>query len=382
MKLQSAFILSLLFAVGATAQQAQPAPPPPLQRPPWLNTPEVHSDNGVTFSFLAPNAQVVKLAREGTEPIAMQKDDKGVWTVNTPPLPPDYYGYSIVVDGVRSIDPFNPLLKPNLLSTENMVHVQGPASLPWELNDVPHGEIHHHFYRSAVAQDDRDFYVYTPPGYDPTSQQTYPVLYLLHGYSDDASGWTAVGRANVILDNLIAQGKAKPMIVVMPLGYGTMEMIRIGWGGLSSHPDVHEQNFTKFRDALLTEVIPMVEKQYRVAKDRHLRAIAGLSMGGAESLRTALNDLDKFAWIGAFSAGGLPQPFDSDFPGLDAKANQQIKLLWIACGTEDRLITANRSLREWLKTKGVEHIDIETPGMHTWMVWRRNLAEFAPLLFR
>jgi enterochelin esterase-like enzyme len=382
MKLQSAFLVSIFLCSLASAQQAAPAPAQAPQRPPWLVTPEVHPDNSVTFRFLAPNAQEVKMAREGADALPMQKDDKGVWTVTTASLPPDYYGYSVIVDGVRMLDPFNHGLVPNLLSPGNFVHVPGPPSLPWEVSDVPRGEVHHHFYNSAVAGDERDFYVYTPPGYDPTAKKTYPVLYLLHGYSDDASGWTAVGRANVILDNLIAQGKAKPMIVVMPLGYGTMEMIRVGWGGISSHPDVREESFRKFRDSLLTEVMPKVESEYRVTKDRDSRAIAGLSMGGAESLRTGLNALDKFAWIGAFSAGGLPEPFDTDFPGLDAKANQQLKLLWIACGTEDRLITPNRNLREWLKTKGINHTDIETPGMHTWMVWRRNLTEFAGLLFR
>lgn len=383
MKLNSRLVLPLLFATCVTAQQSKPAQTPaPQTPPPALVTPEVHSDNSVTFRFRAPNAQEVKLNREGGEALPMQKDDQGIWTVNSPPWSPDYYGYSIIVDGQRSLDPFNHLLKPNLLVTENMVHVPGPASLPWELNDVPHGEIHHHFYRSAVCNDDRDYYVYTPPGYDPAVKTAYPVLYLLHGYSDDASGWTAVGRANVILDNLIAQGKAKPMIVVMPLGYGTMEMIRVGWGGIFNHPEVREQSLTKFREALLTEVVPRIENEYRVSKDRSSRAIAGLSMGGSESLLTGLNNLDKFAWVGSFSAGGLPEPFDKDFPRLDAKANQQLKLLWIACGTEDRLIAANRNVREWLKTKGIQHTDIETPGMHTWMVWRRNLAEFAPLLFR
>ena len=376
------FVFSCFVLCGlATAQQAKPAQAQPPQRPPWLDTPEVHSDNSVTFRFLAPNAQEVKLAREGTDQVPMQKDDKGVWTVNTAPLPPDYYGYSIIVDGMRSIDPFNHLLKPNLLSTENMVHVQGPPSLPWETNDVPRGEVHHHFYKSAVAGDQRDFYVYTPPGYDPASKKTYPVLYLLHGYSDDASGWTAVGRANVIFDNLIAQGKAQPMIVVMPLGYGTMEIISLGWGAWS-HTDVRDKNFSNFREALLMEVIPKVESEYRVTSDRNSRAIAGLSMGGSESLLTGLNNLDKFAWVGAFSSGGIPDDFQTDFPSLDAKANQQLRLLWIACGTEDRLIAVNRNLREWLKSKGVQHTDIETPGMHTWMVWRRNLAEFAGLLFR
>jgi len=383
MKLPSAFLaLSFSLLCGmAAAQEAKAAPAPAPQRPQWLVTPEVHADNTVTFRFLAPNAQEVKLAREGTEPVAMQKDDQGVWSVTTAPLPPDYYGYSIIVDGVRMLDPYNHQLVPNLISPSNAVHVPGPG-LPWEVSDVPRGEVHHHFYRSAVADDERDYYVYTPPGYDPAAKKTYPVLYLLHGFSDDASGWTAVGHANVILDNLIAQGKAKPMIVVMPLGYGTMEVIRAGWGGLANHPEVREESFRKFRDALMTEVMPKVESEYRVTKDRGSRAIAGLSMGGAESLRVGLNGLDKFAWIGAFSAGGLPDPFDKDFPGLDTKANQQLKLLWIACGTEDRLITPNRNLREWLKTKGIQHTDIETPGMHTWMVWRRNLAEFAGLLFR
>src|SRR5215472_7121401 len=263
MKVNTALILFCLLLVSSwtLAQESKPAAPPPQMPPPALITPEVHSDDSVTFRFRAPNAQDVRLAREGTQPIAMQKDDSGVWTVNTPPLPPDYYGYSIIVDGVRSIDPYNPLLKPNLLSTENMVHVPGPPSLPWELNDVPHGVVHHHFYRSAVANDDRDFYVYTPPGYDQSAKKTYPVLYLLHGYSDDASGWTAVGRANIILDNLIAQGKAKPMIIVMPLGYGTMEMIRVGWGGIFNHPEIREQNLTKFREALLTEVMPRVDSE-------------------------------------------------------------------------------------------------------------------------
>ena len=373
------FAFFLSFGLAA-AQQAKPAQAPVPQRPPWLDTPEVHSDNSVTFRFLAPNAQEVKLAREGAEQVAMQKDDKGVWTVTTAPLAPDYYGYSIIVDGIRSIDPFNHLLKPNLLSTETMVHVPDP-SLPWETSDVPRGEVHHHFYKSAVAGDQRDFYVYTPPGYDPNAKTKYPVLYLLHGYSDDASGWTAVGRANVILDNLIAQGKVRPMIVVMPLGYGTMEIITLGWGAWS-HTDVRDKNFSNFRQALLTEVMPKVEHDYRVMNDRNWRAIAGLSMGGSESLLTGLNNLDKFAWVGSFSAGGMPDDFQTDFPSLDAKANQQLRLLWIACGTEDRLITVNRNFREWLKTKGIQHTDIETPGMHTWMVWRRNLAEFAPLLFR
>jgi enterochelin esterase-like enzyme len=375
-----ALIAVFVFSASIAAQQPKPDAPKPPQAPVSLVTPNVHPDNSVTFQFLAPNAQEVKLAREGTEPVPMQKDEKGVWSVTTAPLQPDYYGYSFVVDGARSLDPFNHAQVPNLISPGNFVHIAGDGSLPWDDSDVPHGEIHHHFYKSVVCDDRRDFYVYTPPGYDSTAKTTYPVLYLLHGYSDDASGWSAVGHMNVILDNLIAQGKAKPMIVVMPLGYGTMEIIRQGWGPHS--PDVRDKNLSNFTQALLTEVMPKVEAEYRVKTDRESRAIVGLSMGGSESLLTGLNHLDKFAWVGSFSAGGMPDEFEKDFPKLDVAANQQLKLLWIACGTEDRLITVNRNLREWLKTKGVQHVDIETPGMHTWMVWRRNLAEFAPLLFR
>jgi enterochelin esterase-like enzyme len=378
--LHSCFWMLSLLGVISTAQQSKPAQLSPPQPAP-LVSPEVHADGSVTFRFRAPNAVDVKLALEGADPASMQKDDHGVWTVTTAPLAPDYYGYDFVADGVRLIDPENPLLKPNLLTIGSQVHVPGPSSLPWELNDVPHGVIHHHFYRSAVAGDDRDYYVYTPPGYDPAAKKTYPVLYLLHGFSDDASGWTAVGRANVILDNLIARGQAKPMIVVMPLGYGTMDFVRQGWEAWT-HAEMRDRNFENFREILLNEVMPQVESQYRMKKDRNARAIAGLSMGGTESLLTGLNNLDRFSWIGAFSSGGIPEDFQRDFPTLDAKTNQQLHLLWLACGTGDQLITVNRSLRQWLKAKGVKATEIETPGMHTWMVWRRNLAEFAPQLFR
>jgi enterochelin esterase-like enzyme len=381
--LQSRLSVLLVLGVLAAAQDKPAQAPPPPQPPAPIVSPEVHSDGSVTFRLHAPNAVEVKLEREGAERVPMQKDDQGVWSVTTPPLTPDYYGYAFIADGVRLLDPSNHDLVPNLLSPGNVIHVLGPLSLPWEVNDVPHGVIHHHFYKSAVAEDDRDYYVYTPPNYDPAAKQSYPVLYLLHGYSDDASAWTAVGHANVILDNLIAQGKAKPMIVVMPLGYGTMEFVEMGRSAWSpSHQALRDTNFKRFSEALLMEVTPRVESGYRIKKDRNARAIAGLSMGGSESLLTGLNHLDKFSWIGAFSSGGIPEDFQKDFPSLDTKANQQLHLLWIACGTEDRLITVNRNLREWLKTKGVKATEIETPGMHTWMVWRRNLAEFAPLLFR
>jgi len=367
--------LAATLAVACAPAVFAQTPPAPVI------SPEVQSDSRVTFRFRAPNAKEVALSLEGAaNDLAMQKNDEGVWRVTTEPLTPDFYGYAFVADGVHLIDPSNALMKPNLLNTTSQVHVAG-AGLPWEAGDVPHGEVHHHFYKSGIVGDRRDFYVYTPPGYDARGKETYPVLYLLHGFSDDASCWTAVGRANVILDNLIAEGKAKPMIVVMPLGYGAPEILRGGFGAFRN-TELRDRNFAKFSEALLGEVLPRVEASYLVKKDRNSRAIAGLSMGGSESLLTGLNNLEKFAWVGAFSSGGIPEEFDKDFPGLDAKANERLKVLWIACGVEDRLIDLNRKLRVWLEAKGIHKTDIETPGAHTWMVWRRNLATFSGLLFR
>ena len=368
----------LAFSTAAQDAKPQSTPPPPL---PPIVSPEIHPDSRVIFRLRAPNAKEVTVSIEGSpSPLRMQKDDQGVWSVTSDPLAPDFYGYSFQIDGVGMVDPSNYRFKPNFLYRASELHVPGPPSLTWETNDVPHGEIHHHFYKSGVVGDHRDYYVYTPPGYDPRAKKIYPVLYLLHGYSDDASGWSAVGRANVILDNLIATGKAKPMLIVMPLGYGEPKILQPNSGAFRDR-SITDRNFDKFREALLTEVIPRVESEYLVNKDRNARAIAGLSMGGSESLLTGLNTLDKFAWIGAFSSGGFTPEFEKEFPTLDAKSNQRIKLLWIACGTEDRLIDINRDFRNWLASKNITHADIETPGMHTWMVWRRNLADFSQLLF-
>jgi enterochelin esterase-like enzyme len=362
------------FATVADADsQALPPAPPPLV------SPEVHPDGSVTFRALAPRSQEVLLEIEGANPVIMQKDDLGVWSYTTSPLEPDYYGYLFRDTGVPVIDPSNPLLWPNLLQTESMVHVPGPASLPWEAKDGPHGVLEHQFYQSQVIGEPRDFYVYTPPGYDPRANVEYPVLYLLHGFGQLSKSWIEIGFANVILDNLINEGKAKPMIVVMPVAYGGKEILARDayW-----NDNVRNKNFNKFTKGLLTEIIPRVESNYRVKKDRDSRALAGLSMGGAESLLTGLNNLDEFSWIGSFSSGGVRENFDQEFPGLSAASNARLHLLWVACGMDDPLSGINREINNWLGSKGITHTSIETPGKHTWMVWRRNLASFAPLLFR
>ena len=229
-----------------------------------------------------------------------------------------------------------------------------------------------------------DFYVYTPPNYD--AKKKYPVLYLLHGYSDDASAWTAYGKANVILDNLMAQGKTKPMIVVMPLGYGDLDMIRRGWISWQD-PALVRRNFAQFADVLFREVMPLVASEYPLSTRREEHAIAGLSMGGAETLLIGLNHPETFAWIGAFSAGGLgasgfPSLFPAVTPGNAAQIAVANRLLWISCGTEDGLLEPNRKLTAWLREQGLHPLPVETPGMHVWMVWRENLAHFVPLLFQ
>ena len=389
-------IASMILLVGAILRAQTPPSEKPQpqttvrQTPPApVVSPEVYADHRVTFRLRAPNAKEVNVQIEGaSKPIAMQKDEEGVWSATTEPLAPDYYGYSFIVDGVTLFDPSNSMTKPNFLYRSSELHIpvasgnSGDSSAPaWEIADVPHGEVHHHFYHSKVVGDDRGYFVYTPPGYDPRGKQSYPVLYLLHGYSDDADAWTAVGRANVILDNLIARGKVKPMLIVMPLGYGAPEILLPSSGGFHA-PGITERNFDRFRETLLSEVIPRVEAEYLVRKDRDSRAIAGLSMGGAESLLTGLNTVQEFAWIGAFSSGGITPEFDKEFPGLDANTNAQLRLLWIACGVDDHLIEINRALRAWLASKDIRHVDIETPGAHNWLVWRRNLTEFTPLLFR
>ena len=186
-----------------------------------VRSPEVQRDGRVIFRLVAPSAHQVSVNIEGQAgAFAMEKDETGTWSAVGPALPPNIYGYGFIMDGVRVIDPMNTAIKPNLLNLSNAVEVPGPAPMPWDQSDIPHGEVHHHFYRSAVVGDNRDYFVYTPPGYSAAANRVYPVLYLLHGFSDDASGWTAVGKANLILDNLIASNRAKPMIIVMPLGYG------------------------------------------------------------------------------------------------------------------------------------------------------------------
>ena len=346
---------------------------------------EVNLDRTVTFRYTDPNATKAELALEGAGPnIPMEKGTDGVWTVVSKQLAPEIYGYHFDVDGHPRLDLHNTRLTTNLLNVSNLIEVPGDTPGPWQLQNIPHGEVHHEIYTTSAVlglpANQSNFYVYTPPGYDPHAKTTYPVLYLLHGFSDAASGWTAVGEANLILDSLIAQGKVKQMIVVMPLGYGDMSFVLGHDPEVWSNPTAVDRNTDNFAKALLTEVLPRVEREYRVSAKRDDRAIAGLSMGGLESLSIGLANPDKFAYVGAFSSGIHGEGLATKFATLDPKSTN-LKLLWIACGTEDHLIEPNRKFIAFLKTKNMPVTQIETPGMHTWMVWRDNLKNFTPLLF-
>ena len=372
-----------------------------------VKSPEVASDGRVTFRLRAPNAKEAFVTLSGKR-LDMAKDDQGVWSVTSDALTPDIYTYSMAVDGTTISDPSNRQFQTSFGSFQTMFVVPGPmAWLP--ASGVPRGAIARHAFHSNIANDDRDFFVYTPPGYDPRRSQPYPVLYILHGLGDDAERWVGAGAAHVILDNLIAAKKAVPMVMVSPLGYGTSQGPAGGRG---------QENILGYNRILLDEVMPVVDRSYHVSKDRTERAIAGLSMGGAEALYVGLNNLDKFAWISSFSGafrllpgtqmmpqnaeglsaeaaasrgrgrGGGPQllepaTFAKAFPKLDAKANAQIRLLWIVCGTADGLIGQNRQLKEWLKTKGVQFTEQEVPDMgHVWPLWRQNLTDLASRLFQ
>ncbi|HWC99648.1 MAG TPA: alpha/beta hydrolase-fold protein [Candidatus Sulfopaludibacter sp.] len=378
----------LLSAIGLNLA-AQPG------RGPAFRSPEVSADGKVTLRLRAPNAKDVAVTGMG-ERLAMQKDEQGIWTATTGVLKPDIYLYSFNVDGLSISDPANPLHQSSYSNLgPSMVTVPGPVL--WEPGEGPRGVVAHHFYKSASIGDNRDYYVYTPPNYNPARKEAYPIFFVLHGLGDDAAAWLNVGAANVILDNLINQGKAAPMVMVNTLGYGTGDGPR-GAMGAGMIPA-----YTK---ALLEEILPQVEKEYHVSKDRTQHAIAGLSMGGAEATYVGLNHLDQFAYVGSFSGAyvmwpraeaAAPAPaggrgggrsiteadMEKNFPKLDAKAASQLRLLWIACGTSDGLIGVNRQFKTWLKAKNVPFTEVEVPGMaHVWPLWRENLAELAPLLFR
>lgn len=393
------------MAQAPSTSTAAPAAAQGMVAAPPVSSPEVASSGEVTFRIVAPNAQKVTVSIEGDpKPLDLQKNSStGVWEVTTQPMKPEIYGYTFAVDGQRTLDPRNAQIRPNLITPTTVVHVPAPTPEPWDRTDIPHGKVEHILYRSTLVTPDatdtggRDVWVYTPPGYDPARKEKYPVLYLNHGYSDGANGWVDAGQANLILDSLLHDGKIRPMVVVMPLGYGEMKIVTAGWNRVGGLIFENQQLFSK---QLLQEVIPMVEASFNIARDRDHRAIAGLSMGGGHSIYTGLNHPETFAYVGAFSSAitspelpmrgpGSAPPTEAEYTqGFQAivpkaKTQQPLKLFWLSCGTEDGLITVNRAFGTWAKANIKGNVQTrDTPGMHTWMVWRDDLIAFTPLLFR
>jgi len=377
--------LSVPFAAVAQNQAQRPTrPADQAVRPAGpVRSPEVHADRTITFRYRDPVASKAAVVIDvNGAPLPMEKDADGVWSATTPAMAPEIYAYHFVVDGNSRLDGSNPRMAPNLIGTSNLVEVPCESAEPWDATNVPHGVLHRHTYTSAtvlgLTNNQSEYYVYTPPGYDAKAKNAYPVMVLLHGWSDDASGWIAVGQAHLILDNLLAEGKIKPMVVVMPLGYGDMSFVRDH--GVWNQSATIDHNVSLFQKALLTEVLPQVEAGYHVSKRREDRAIVGLSMGGLEALTTGLSHPDMFAYVGGFSSAVHELDANHAIVGLDPKT-ANLKLLWIACGVDDQLIAPNRKLIDWLKAKNMPVTQIETPGRHTWSVWRDNLIHFTPLLF-
>jgi enterochelin esterase-like enzyme len=343
-----------------------------------FHSPEIASDRRVTFRLRAPAAGEVSLSGEfQRDAKSLVKGADGVWSVTVGPLEPEIYAYNFTIDGVRTIDPGNPHVKtgstPSTISS--LLEVPGDHAAFYDGQPVPHGEIRTHWYESNSLHTLRRLTVYTPAGYDRNAPSQYPVLYLFHGANADETAWTRLGRVNLILDNLIAQGKVKPLLVVMPFGYGVAP---------GSPAPAGSSNTAEFERDLLGDVIPFIDARYRTYGDREHRAIAGLSMGGGESLEIGLNHLELFSYVGGFSAALRPANFETAFARLvrDAKSsNRQLHVLWFGCGTDDSLYASSQSFSKFLEKAAIEHTFYSSEGAHTWMVWRRYLKEFAPLLF-
>ena len=395
--LKTTLIASVLTVALAVAVAQSPAPsqggggagrgggmPTPYTA---LLSPEVHPDRTVTLRFRAPNATQVEVVGEilqGKGSLPMTKGEDGVWTATLGPLPPEIWVYNFRVQGIDVADPSNPAIKPVPpgFAMSSFVEVPGDTPAFYDSRPVPHGEVRMVLYESKPMGVTRWLWIYTPPNYDKRSAK-YPVLYLLHGNGEAQNGWVMNGRANIILDNLIADKKAQPMVVVMPQGHALQganvgPLVRI-----AGETDMFSKRFPQ---DLLQEVIPLVERNYRVYTDADHRAIAGLSMGGGQALSIGLAHPDLFHYVLGFSAavGGSFMNAEAEFNkalAMPEVLNSKLRLLWVSCGKQDFLYQANRQFVDMLNSKGVKVQFRETGGSHVWSVWRSYLNETAPMLF-
>jgi enterochelin esterase-like enzyme len=392
----AALAMTMLVLLAAPRALAQPpATPAPSGRggpqPPQYLSPEVGADRTITFRIFAPNAGTIRLTGSDIPGLGqgtlLTKGEGGVWQVSVGPVPAGAYRYSFNVDGVATIDPRNSATSESNNNVWSLVNV--PGSDVMDLRDVPHGAVAEVHYYSTTLGAFRRMHVYTPPGYESGGGK-YPVFYLLHGAGDSDDAWTTVGRAGVILDNLIAAGRAKPMVVVMPAGHTRR--------GPAAGGSMNRTATEEFVNDFLEDVVPLVRKRYRVLTDRNHTAIAGLSMGGNHSLQVAIPNLERFGYIGIYSSGllgmgrgrGAPPAAELaaewekrhaaklDDPGL----KRGLKLFWFSTGKEDFLLESTRATVELFRKHGFTPVYKESDGGHTWLNWRAYLIEFAPQLFK
>ncbi|GMQ24711.1 alpha/beta hydrolase-fold protein [Algoriphagus sp. oki45] len=393
----------LILMLSALLIQAEAFPQEALFRDQNIISPEVHEDNSVTFRVFAPNAKEVQVTGDflptvkihspmgqidGPSKAALTKDENGVWSMKTAPLGPELYNYSFIVDGFTTTDPNNPFLIRDVASAFNIFIVGGGHAELFKVNDIPHGSVTRRWYDSPGLGMDRRITIYTPPGYEQSSE-SYPVLYLLHGAGGDEEAWINLGRTAQIMDNLIAEGKAKPMIVVMPNG----NVIQDGAPGEGSR-NMYKPQFMipKTMDGTyegaFEDIIKFVESNYRVKADKANRAIAGLSMGGYHTLHISRYYPNTFDYMGLFSAAIMPREdatgkvYSNFDETLKAQMDNGYKLYWIAIGKTDFLYDANQQYIAKLDSMKMPYEYVESEGGHIWRNWRLYLSQFAPRLFQ
>ena len=406
-------VIGVIIIGASLAAQQPPAAQAPgdAARPTPLRSPDIHLDRTVTFRLLAPKAAEVTLNGSwdsGTN-LKMTRDEAGVWSTTIGPLAPQLWGYWFMVDGVKALDPNNAETQRDGARYDNLLMISGPESEWWDFKDVPHGTVQAVWYPSPTLKlASRRMMVYTPPGYE-TGSQKYPVLYLLHGGGGDEDAWLTMGRANIIMDNLIAAGKAKPMIVVMPNGNPAQTVSQgFGFGPTPARqtvqapapPPVQAEQATaagrpggpggrggapqpyagSYPESLVKVVVPFVEKRFRVLAAKDDRAIAGLSMGGGHTLAATNNNPGTFAYIGVFSSG--PQVVDEAFQKqIEAVKAGGVKFYWLGAGTTDMARERTVTLSQLVKKEGFNTTYREIPGRHFWFLWRDFLAQYAQIAF-
>lgn len=381
--LKSIFVAALLLAVTSEMQAQEIT----AMQAPKVVSPEIASDNSVSFRVFSPTANAVAINGIWMgfgENLPLKKEENGVWSVTIDPLKSSMYHYNFIIDGVSAIDPTNSQALRDGTRYASLLLVPGEQATVFELNDVPHGSLSKVWYQSPSLDSYRRMYVYTPPGYDSGTEK-YPVLYLLHGAGGDEDAWSALGRANDILDNLIASGKAKPMIIVMTNGNAWQTSTLKNVSGVDAPTrESYAKYQGKFEKSLVEDVVPYIEKNFRVKVDKDSRALAGLSMGGMHTITASIEYPGTFGYIGVFSSGIFDA--NADMGELEKKftalKDSGVTKYWVGCGKDDFLMDSNKRLLSILDKTGFEHKYHESEGGHTWANWRDYLVIFAPQLFK